>query len=79
MLALAAFELVDLHRWEEELELFVGLCLIASPFALGYATGGLFVWHLVLGISAILLTDFELWQDRGSATRSSHRTATRRR
>ncbi|MDX1433618.1 MAG: SPW repeat protein [Gammaproteobacteria bacterium] len=63
VLALASFELVDLHRWEETLELVCGLWLMASPFVLGYAGGALMVWHLALGAIVALLAVFELWQD----------------
>ncbi|RKZ37855.1 MAG: hypothetical protein DRQ37_00875 [Gammaproteobacteria bacterium] len=63
VLALGALELVQLHRWEEGLELICGLWLIASPFVLNYSGGTLMVWHLALGVLVILLATFELWQD----------------
>ena len=64
VLALAASEVVDLHRWEESLEGLCGLWLIASPFVFGYADAGtLRYWHFVLGIAVTLLAVLELRQD----------------
>jgi hypothetical protein len=64
VLALAAVELVDLHRWEETGEIICGLWLIASPFIFGYAgTGVLQFWHFGLGAVVVLLAVMELWQD----------------
>jgi hypothetical protein len=64
VLALAMFELVDLHRWEETGEIALGLWLIASPFVFGYAdTGTLMLWHFALGAIVVLLAVLELWQD----------------
>ncbi len=64
VLALGAFELVHLRRWEEVLEAACGLWLIASPFIFGYAAAGaLRYWHFVLGIAVVLLAVVELWQD----------------
>jgi O-antigen/teichoic acid export membrane protein len=62
VLALAMFELVDLHRSEEYGELALGLWLIASPFTFGYG-GALMVWHFALGAIVVLLAILELWQD----------------
>jgi hypothetical protein len=63
--SLAAFELMDLRRWEESLELLFGLWLMASPFVFGYAGGGemLMIWHLAIGGIVVLLATLELWQD----------------
>ena len=64
VLMLAEMELVDLHRWEESLELLCGLWLIASPFVFGYAgAGALATWHFTLGGIVVLLAAIELWQD----------------
>jgi SPW repeat len=64
VLSLAAFELVDLHRWEEVGEIACGLWLIASPYIFGYAgTGTLQYWHFGLGAVVVLLAAMELWQD----------------
>jgi O-antigen/teichoic acid export membrane protein len=64
VLALAAVELVDLHRWEETGEIACGLWLIASPYIFGYAgTGVLQYWHFGLGAVVVLLAAMELWQD----------------
>ena len=62
VLLLAESELVDLHRWEESLELLCGVWLIASPFVFGYA-GGLATLHFSLGGIVALLAVVELWQD----------------
>ena len=64
VLSLAAFELVDLHRWEETGEIACGLWLIASPYIFGYVgTGMLQYWHFGLGAIVVLLAVLELWQD----------------
>jgi len=64
VLALAMFELVDLHRSEEVSEIASGLWLIASPFTFGYAgIGTLAFWHFALGAVVVLLAVLELWQD----------------
>jgi len=64
VLMFAAFEFVDLHRWEEIGMMACGLVLIAMPFVFGYATtGALWIWHIGLGAFAALLALFELWQD----------------
>ena len=56
VLSLAAFELVDLHRWEEIGEIACGLWLIASPYIFGYVgTGMLQYWHFGLGAVVVLL------------------------
>ncbi len=60
---LAALELVDLRRWEEALEMALGLWLIASPFVFGYAGTALMYWHLVLGAAVAVLAILELMQD----------------
>ena len=63
LLALAAFELVDLQRSEEVGEIALGMWLIASPFVFGYAESALAIWHFVLGGAVVLLAALELWQD----------------
>ena len=64
VLALAGFEFVDLHRWEEVAEFVCGAWLIASPFAYGYAGAGqLRIWHFALGALVALLAALEFWQD----------------
>jgi hypothetical protein len=62
IVCLAAFELVDLRRWEEIGAFLVGLWLIASPYVLGYS-GALRIWHLVLGAAVVVLAMVEYWQD----------------
>lgn len=64
VLALSAFEFVDLHRWEETGEAVCGLWLIASPFSFGYADDGMLrYWHFTLGAVVVLLALAEIWQD----------------
>ena len=64
VVALAAVELVDLHRWEETGEIACGLWLIASPYIFGYAGAGMLqYWHFGLGAIVVLLAVMELWQD----------------
>jgi hypothetical protein len=64
VLVLAAFELVDLHRWEETSEIACGLWLIASPYIFGYAGAGVLqFWHYGLGAVIVLLAAAEVWQD----------------
>jgi hypothetical protein len=64
VLALGAFEFLDLRRWEESLEAACGLWLIASPFVFNYAdAGALRYWHFVLGIAVVLLAVLEIRQD----------------
>jgi hypothetical protein len=64
VLALGAFEISDLHRWEEGAEIACGVWLIASPFMFGYAdAGALRYWHFGLGAIVVLVAVLELWQD----------------
>jgi hypothetical protein len=63
VLLLAEMELVDLHRWEESLELLFGAWLIASPFMYGYAETTLAIWHFAIGGIVAVLAVVELWQD----------------
>lgn len=64
VLALAAFQIVDLHRWEEGAEIACGVWLIASPFIFAYARdGALRYWHFALGAVVVLLAVLELSQD----------------
>ena len=64
VLLLAESELVDLHRWEESLELLCGLWLIAAPFVFEYTWAALSTWHFVLGGIVTVLAVIELVQDR---------------
>jgi len=64
VLMFAAFEFVDLRRWEEIGMMACGLVLIAMPFIFGYAAAGtLWIWHVGLGVFTASLALFELWQD----------------
>lgn len=64
VLALGTAAVVDLHRWEEALEILCGAWLIASPFVFDYAGAGtLRYWHFALGAAVVLLAGLELRQD----------------
>ena len=63
VLLLAESELLDLHRWEESLELLCGLWLIAAPFVFEYTWAALSTWHFVLGGIVTVLAVIELVQD----------------
>ncbi len=54
--ALAAFA-----RWEEWVNLIVGLWVVISPFALGFSSSGAAVWtHVVIGAVVAALAAIEL-------------------
>ena len=64
ILLIAQLELVHLRRWEEVLELMLGIWVVASPFVFGYAGGGsLRAAHWVLGGCVAFIGGLELWQD----------------
>jgi SPW repeat len=64
ILLIAQLELVHLRRWEEGLELMLGIWVGVSPFVFGYAgSGSLRFVHWGLGASVALLGGLELWQD----------------
>lgn len=61
---LAQLQYVALQRWEEVAEIFIGLWLIASPYALGYSGEGMLRFlHTSLGGIVVLLAALQLWQD----------------
>jgi hypothetical protein len=61
---IAELEYVVLQRWEETVQLLLGLWLIVSPYIFHYATSGsLRFWHSTLGGLLLLLAALELWQD----------------
>lgn len=64
ILFIAQLELVRLRRWEEVLELMLGLWVVVSPIAFGYAGGGsLRFTHWILGGFVAVIGGLELWQD----------------
>jgi hypothetical protein len=69
ILFVAQLEIVALSRWQEIINLICGAWLAAAPLVLGY-TGQLRFWHFGLGGFVLVITLFELWQDkqRGNAT-----------
>ena len=65
VISVALLELSALQRWEEWIELALGLWLTASPSTFGYERlGSLTAMHVVFGIVVAMLACFELWQDR---------------
>ncbi|MEH2468719.1 hypothetical protein V1281_002024 [Nitrobacteraceae bacterium AZCC 2161] len=61
---LSQLQYVALQRWEEVAEIFLGLWLIASPYALGYSSEGMLRFmHTSLGGIVVLLAALQLWQD----------------
>jgi hypothetical protein len=63
--SVGALELGALQRWEEWIELALGLWLTASPWMLGYShLSSLMAMHVALGVVVAMLACLELWQDR---------------
>ncbi len=63
--SIAGLELTVLQRWEEWVELLLGLWLAAAPWVLGYSNlSSLTAMHVALGALVALLACVELWQDR---------------
>lgn len=63
IIVLAGLEQLSLRRWEEILELALGVWVMIAPVALNYG-GTLRTWHFVLGACVAALAILELWQDR---------------
>ncbi len=64
ILLIAQLELVHLRRWEEVLELMLGVWVVASPFVFEYAaSGGLRAAHWSLGACVAVIGGLELLQD----------------
>jgi SPW repeat len=64
ILFVAQLELVRLRRWEEALELLLGLWVVISPFVFGYSgSGSLRIAHWTLGGLVAFIGGLELWQD----------------
>ena len=65
ILFIAKLELVRLCRWEEALELMLGIWVVVSPFVFGYAgSGSLLFAHWILGGLVAFAGGLELWQDQ---------------
>jgi len=65
VLSVGGLELGALQRWEEWIELALGLWLAASPWILGYShLSSLTAMHVALGVVVAMLACIELWQDR---------------
>ena len=63
IVVLAGLEQLSLRRWEEIMELALGVWVMIAPVALNYG-GMLRTWHFVLGACVAALALLELWQDR---------------
>lgn len=63
IVVLAGVEQLALRRWEEIMELALGVWVMVAPVALNYG-GMLRTWHFVLGACVAALALLELWQDR---------------
>ena len=55
----AAIAMYMPKAWEEALNILLGVCLLASPWALGYADQGAPTWNAV--IVGLLVTGFAVW------------------
>lgn len=68
--AVSALEIGALQKWEDWLNLALGVWLVVSPPVLGYSHAtSLATTHYVLGVLIAALAALEYWQD-------SHRTTT---
>lgn len=65
IISIGLLEYTVLQRWEEIGLVFVGLWLVAAPYAFGYSgTGQLRFWHFGVGGLVTLLALVQFWQDR---------------
>ena len=65
IVCLAMSELSLIERWEERAYLVCGVWMMLAPFMLGYlGSGTLWIWHMAIGATVVLLAVLELWQDR---------------
>jgi hypothetical protein len=54
--------LVSFQRWEEWVNLVLGIWAIASPWVLGFsANGGAMATHVIVGLVVAILAAIELW------------------
>jgi hypothetical protein len=64
LLMSTAFEIVELHVWQDVCEFICGLWISASPFLFGYAAGSpLTYWHLGLGMALLLGASYNVSKD----------------
>ena len=63
MVFVAELEIVALARWEEFINLVCGAWMMAAPVVLAYGDQ-LRTWHFGLGGLVVIITLFELWQDK---------------
>jgi len=70
VLCIGALELAFLRRWEEWIELALGVWLVISPWLFGYSQLALITSaHVVLGALVAAIAALELWQDRNPTQR----------
>jgi hypothetical protein len=67
MIFVAELEIVALSRWEEVINLICGAWMVVAPLVLEYGDQ-LRYWHFALGGLTVIITLFELWQDKHSGT-----------
>jgi predicted MFS family arabinose efflux permease len=63
IILVAQLEIVALSRWEEIINLICGAWIAAAPLILRYF-GQLRFWHFGLGGFVLIITLFEVWQDK---------------
>jgi O-antigen/teichoic acid export membrane protein len=62
--SVSSLELAVLQRWQEWVNLALGIWLLVSPWVFAYdGLDSLAVTHYVLGALVAALAAFELWQD----------------
>ncbi|MBX9933504.1 MAG: SPW repeat protein [Methylobacterium sp.] len=60
---IAMLALSKSYDWEEYLNLAVGLWVVVAPWALGFADAQYaMATHVVIGITVVALSGFELWR-----------------
>ena len=66
IMMLAELDLVQCRRWAEAGQLVCGAWVATSSFIFGYSgSGALRYWHIVAGLTVVLLGSLELWQLNG--------------
>jgi hypothetical protein len=75
IMALAVAAMFEFARWEEYLNIAVGLWLVASPFLLGYAAmDAITTTHLTVGVIVTALAGYEVYS-RLRETTGTRKTA----
>jgi predicted MFS family arabinose efflux permease len=64
LMLFATLALVWVQAWEEWLGIVLGLWLIASPWALGFADRAIARWiHVIIGGLVALIAVYEMWEE----------------